>query len=805
MKKIIALIILLLTVVALYAQDTVSIADLPTTDSLGSTDLIIVDQTDSTRGITHIDFFKNSINIITPEMYGAVGDSSTNDYTALNNTFQASDLSNLLFHDKYYVCNSPIYLTKGQSEKMVIDGHGATIDFSGYNGNNACITIEGNVGDNYVLASAASKGDLYIVSTLVDEVSKGDILELNSDAFESPSHSFYPGEFISVSATDDTAIYFTEPLNSNYTTSDSVRLCYMADLEIKNLKLIYDDNDTYTTRGLLVRWFKNINIENVQTVGFPGAGMAVYYCYGGKIDNCYAYLNDKAGAGYGIDLSSCMYVDINNSQFFASRHGATISAVTWPSRYITVNGCKLSVISPWTYALDTHTGSEYITIDNNDIFGGINIRGPNVSITNNRIHNNSTGDFAIALTNGSGINCDYYKIQRNTVFGANFYGTAYTPSRDNDTIIDFNYNDNVLNVGALGIRIMGDPSNDTMDGCFIERLNIINTQITGTAGGTNYWPIILSGRIGYDQVNIIGGSISASASRGIMMTSGSSTGNVLKIENVNIVSGGTATNGRCIDLRYNNFSDVYLRTNYLTTNTNNTAIYIDSASTVYVDKNLINRSANDGLYVGSTVDSLFYNKNIRVNCTGTESLNATFEEFDWNQEKSSYYTKTNIQTSGESSVHWDNITNYSFAPYTVSSDSIHINFSDVPILYKYSSSIPANGSDGDTVFIRLYRDITDGTTPTIADVRCIQSRNGAISSTREVNVNMVSAYTSNNAVTKTEIGLIGASISTPNVTVGNYASGWVEIRYVTTASVTSTIWFYFWGMSNVTDISIYNQ
>lgn len=281
-------------------------------------------------------------------------------------------------------------------------GNNVLFDFTDYKNTStqACILLMSDTTDRTDIDSDLSIGDTVITSTLASSLLRNDIVYLKSTDYWSPSRVEYTkGELCKVKKISGSDIILYEPLYDSYSAA-TTDLLYMdaATLNIEGIKIKGRGNIDTLEWGLVVKYFRDININSCEFGDCEYIGLDLQFCYGGNIFNNTTYETTFHGNGYGIDLVSCQNFAIYGNRFTGARHGLSITG-GHPSRGILVYGNTFAGTQTYYSSLDTHESCEDIIISGNYFLGGgINIRGRNVTVQNNTFIVDDKTDAAIALT-----------------------------------------------------------------------------------------------------------------------------------------------------------------------------------------------------------------------------------------------------------------------------------------------------------------------------------------------------------------------------------------------------------------------
>jgi hypothetical protein len=290
--------------------------------------------------------------------YGAVGDGTTDDTTAMQAaiTAVATTGQGLYIPAGTYKLTSA--LTSTGHLNMFGDGDKSILDFSASTIATSCITVSGALTQIQNITSA-SKYNSTVVFASAPTLATGDIFCIYStDLWLTSRAYYYKGEWCECRSVDSVNARLTNPLYDSYTAgTTTVYKMSSKDVSFQNLRIVGGAN----TFGLVKVQFcdspKFLNVscynENYQCVEFDR-------CYRAEATNCVMY-NKGTGTldDYGILFSNCQKFKVIGGNYYARRHGVTIGggdyicAVT--NREMRVIGATISNdITTGVYSADMH-------------------------------------------------------------------------------------------------------------------------------------------------------------------------------------------------------------------------------------------------------------------------------------------------------------------------------------------------------------------------------------------------------------------------------------------------------------------
>lgn len=341
------------------------------------------------------------VALITPEMYGAVGDGDgigggTDDTTALQSWASSAHLNKAL--NGVYRCND--ILTFPQHVSIKGSGSGISkIDFTGATGGfsgNRCVDFtQGSFTAIADLNAAVIEGDSQIVFAAAHGLAKGDIFVISNPTSSSWSGhlaNFKAGEMCVVAeVVNSTTVNMLEPLYDGY--ASAAVDCYSFDYGTVNMEGVQFIG-VGSASGVTTLFASHIAHSSFKDVFVSGGGdRAIDIRHAFDVDfngTSYQYNSDTPGsAQYGLVMSFCQDMRVNGN-FQGERHavttGSNSSAGAIVNRNIHISGNLKSLIRA---ALDFHGNIEHSSFDGGTINGAVAIGGDHNAIRNCTILGNT--------------------------------------------------------------------------------------------------------------------------------------------------------------------------------------------------------------------------------------------------------------------------------------------------------------------------------------------------------------------------------------------------------------------------------
>lgn len=362
-----------------------------------------------------------------PERYGALGDGTTDDTTALQAWASVADTRELL--DRTYKCNDRLTFPKHAS--IIGKGSGRSIiDFSGadgtFFGEQAMSFTEGEFVALPATTGDPAEGDTQIEFAEAHNLSEGDIFFLHDDTSGSWSgfnNNYTKGEACVVGEIiSSTVVGLLEPLYDSYTSAstDAFQLDY-GTVQMEGVGIKGIDADS-TVIPLFISHVAHARLRDVKVTGTGDTTVSIRHSYDVEINGgtVYQFNGDDPGSTsqYGLTLAHCQDVRVNGSSLQGARHAVTTGAVSGGgivNRGILVSGCTLR--STIDCAADFHGNTEHSAYDGCVIHGGVALGGDNNACRNSTVigHEDIHQGQPIRFREMKGFNFDLSNLQCSTL------------------------------------------------------------------------------------------------------------------------------------------------------------------------------------------------------------------------------------------------------------------------------------------------------------------------------------------------------------------------------------------------------
>lgn len=461
--------------------------------------------------------------VVYPHWWGAKGDGTTNDTTAVQAALTAAEGGTLDFGDSEYSYVITTALTVPSNIHLI--ARGATLDASGLTaGTNHVLVATGTISAGTVMAGADVKSYTATVASAAGLAVDDVVLLTSTDniTYDGVYLVDY-GEFKKIRSIVGLTITFTTPLSYTFTTTPLLKIVtWKEDIHIDGLRILGSDDGADAQRAICLRYVKRFSVKNCTIDAISTYGIEISACYEGEVSSNTItgvfYDGSVVTTYYGIViLDSTQYVNVINNIGNKNRHlVVTLSQSTGQGYFGQPMFCKISGNiaydsmagdAGYSYAFENHGFGTHILWDGNIADGchsGFNIEnGTYNTVVNNIIKNY---EYCGILIGGSGSGATNLLIANNQIMDMTDYAAGVAAILVEDCSGSFNnlvIKDNVIryphNSFAFEFGI-GISPNTSYQNCSIEGNKIYNDaentvyQIylyaDSGANTTNGWNII---------------------------------------------------------------------------------------------------------------------------------------------------------------------------------------------------------------------------------------------------------------------------------------------------------------------------
>lgn len=330
------------------------------------------------------------VQTVFAQQWGAKGDGTTDDTTALQNAINAAAGRTLDLQGLTYKVTASLALP---SNTTMCNGtlNGATmangdslLEPRGTLGSSAAFTAAVNGAGSFVVSSAtgiATKTYMYLESTTI----------FGSGATKN-------GEFVKVKSIAGTTVTPYRKLYDDYTgTPLFYKPTLVRNITLRNLRLVGggDGLNHYAVRAYLV---ENMVVEGCHSSYFGDRHFQAERCLNVRFANSHAEHSDNAtGLAYGWTVvNGCDNVSISACSANDVRHAVSIGAENGVDRNVSVTGCTFNDCTD--AAIDCHSQAQFVAITGNACgngsttasVAGITVQGTDCVVSGNVVHNFAT-------------------------------------------------------------------------------------------------------------------------------------------------------------------------------------------------------------------------------------------------------------------------------------------------------------------------------------------------------------------------------------------------------------------------------
>lgn len=330
-------------------------------------------------------------DFINPISYGAAGDGSTDDTTALTNTINAASGRTIDLLGKTYKVTTTLSLL---SDTHLRNGK---ITFATAADGDVLFEAYGSTGTQYTLTAAPTKGATSVAVSDATGLAAGDWCFLQSADNFSSSDSSKKGEWVQVLSVASLTINLTQKIRQTYATTYTMyKPTMLSNITLEGLTLT-GNGYTGSAAQYAIRAYlcKNVNILRCNADSFGYAAFSLETVLGGNVTDCHVTRsNFDTGASYGVAITGgCDGVAVKGGRYAYHRHGVTIGGTFFTNFGITITG--ITTMACADAGIDCHPNAIGVAItgnvvdcycpDSDETGDGITAQGAGISIVGNII------------------------------------------------------------------------------------------------------------------------------------------------------------------------------------------------------------------------------------------------------------------------------------------------------------------------------------------------------------------------------------------------------------------------------------
>lgn len=540
------------TLKMLFDQKSVSPSYVSTTFKLSNYEK----QADTIKG--NIDTLEmKTLSWITPQMFGAKGDGTTNDWNAVNNALIYAKNHNIGvdFGTKTYAIDSSIDISGYSSDSnLYVKGENANLDFSG------CVTC-GNTSFNVRFSSdtighdtlihAASKGDSTIIvnKNILSQAKRSDLIILfDSSTIWQGITAAKKGEICRITDIRNDTISTYDVLNDSYKIGTAVYLlnsaqAYWSGINIKGNKGIIIPPGGRLL--LILDYFRDGIISNSKFWNSTVGDVSLRHSYNMRVQNITGHDSYKSGTGYTLEIVNSQHITADHIYSTGARHGFTTNPgniLNFPNRYFIVENStfRSGWVQTGAYAgfvyyfsiINDHAESEFGIFRNNLFINcGVAFRDQNIDVNNNRFiitNPMSKGYYILSIDY---LNNGYYNFSDNKIYdytgNNNYLALIQKDHTIADTIDHFTFANN-RSYGPTRIQFSENPT--TNYNLHIKNCDITGNHLYGNDSVKNF--LIMLDTVKVENLNVNNNIVSVPKGRVIYNVSADTFNNFNMINNI---------------------------------------------------------------------------------------------------------------------------------------------------------------------------------------------------------------------------------------------------------------------------------
>jgi hypothetical protein len=281
-------------------------------------------------------------NVVTPEMFGAVGDGDADDTQAIEGAISTGKILQLAENARYKISS-----TLDIAGTDIIGSNATIAPDTGFT---ALECLTGSPVASTTLDGALDANEHIIPVIDSTGIEPGQIIELLSDKiwYDRNTADWKKGEVHLVKNVDGDNIEIESATNDVYESSENVivRAYNPSHTSIRDLKIWYPENSQFGDSAVNIYGGKDIRIKNLSIANSSHRGLRLQRCYRAEVYGGVIEGINRSGWGYGVHTTGSAHIDIHNVHFRNCRTAVDFSGNqgqgdngTPPSRYCRMIEC----------------------------------------------------------------------------------------------------------------------------------------------------------------------------------------------------------------------------------------------------------------------------------------------------------------------------------------------------------------------------------------------------------------------------------------------------------------------------------
>lgn len=357
-------------------------------------------------GITGYVWCRVDKNIVTPHMFGAIGNNSTDDTDAIRRWAKCGVKTKYIAPPSVaYKITDTVHFEKncivygvGQSSK--IDASTATTTSALFYFSQSGVVQTTTT----TAATVYMKDRIKVAST--SGFSVDDVIAIQNPADSSWSGwrpEYRQGEMLKIRKISNDTLFFYHALFDEYPITMQVWKIPQNEVNIKDFSLKMNKNIAGENLGMKFEYVTSGSINNVQVTDATYSTHTISRSYNIAVSDIRTSEQGAiSGNNYGLVISSSQNINIIGGDYFGQRHGITLGGesfdLSYPARTIRISNAKIGSYGTGIVGADMHGSVDDVIYNDCLIYNGASISGRNTEYKNCTIWGDETYNNAITAT-----------------------------------------------------------------------------------------------------------------------------------------------------------------------------------------------------------------------------------------------------------------------------------------------------------------------------------------------------------------------------------------------------------------------